>query len=165
MLSGMLHMMENKAQQACVAFEKALAFDPLNSQCRQLFECACSCFADVLSVCSMQRCQLSVRSMQRCQLSVRSMQRCQLSVRPCRGASCLFVPCRGASYPFDNCCACPHYGTQQMLLKSERGIEQTRVITPRTMIRTTATAVGRREAATMRRPAAMTMRGTTTMTV
>ena len=51
MLSGMLHLMGSSAQQACVALERALAFDPLNSQCRQLFEYACSCFADVWSVC------------------------------------------------------------------------------------------------------------------
>ena len=47
----MLHLMGGSAQQACVALERALAFDPLNSQCRQLFEYACSCFADMWSVC------------------------------------------------------------------------------------------------------------------
>ena len=50
MVCGLLYQMEGDAQQACVALEKALALDPMNSQCRQLFELACSCFADLLRV-------------------------------------------------------------------------------------------------------------------
>lgn len=50
MVSGLLYQMEGDAQQACIALEKALGLDPANSQCRQLFELACSCFADLLCV-------------------------------------------------------------------------------------------------------------------